>query len=94
MKSDIEQTTQRSDMTGWCSRKDQDQQYQIKAGEALERLGGSSKTVTVGQYMELKVAYKQKYRNAIKNKLEYKQNHFHDYSIITTAKNLNDDFTQ
>eukprot|EP00971_Amphidinium_carterae_P350135 6491400-Amphidinium_carterae.2 len=43
--------------------------------------------------MELKVAFKQKYRNVIKNKLEYKQNHFHDYSIITTPKNLNDDYT-
>eukprot|EP00971_Amphidinium_carterae_P119987 2376555-Amphidinium_carterae.1 len=92
MKSDIEQATQSSDMTGWYSRKDQDRQYQIKAGEALERLGGSTKTVEVGKYMELKVAYKQKYRNAIENKLEYKQNHFHDYSIITTAKNLNDNY--
>eukprot|EP00971_Amphidinium_carterae_P204032 4048661-Amphidinium_carterae.1 len=42
--------------------------------------------------MELKVAYKQKHRTVIENKLEYKQNHYHDYSIITTPKNLNEDY--
>eukprot|EP00971_Amphidinium_carterae_P044448 874217-Amphidinium_carterae.1 len=42
--------------------------------------------------MELKVAYKQKHKNAIENKMECKQNHFHDYSIITTPKNLNNDY--
>eukprot|EP00971_Amphidinium_carterae_P289829 5755104-Amphidinium_carterae.2 len=42
--------------------------------------------------MELKVAYKQKHKTVIENKLEYKQNHYHDYSIITTPKNLNDDY--
>eukprot|EP00971_Amphidinium_carterae_P300614 5973024-Amphidinium_carterae.2 len=42
--------------------------------------------------MELKVAYKQRNKTVIENKLEYKQNHFHDYSIITTAKNLNDEY--
>eukprot|EP00971_Amphidinium_carterae_P142447 2821676-Amphidinium_carterae.1 len=41
--------------------------------------------------MELKVAYKQKHKTVIENKMEYKQNHFHDYSIIITPTNLNDD---
>eukprot|EP00971_Amphidinium_carterae_P323734 6433722-Amphidinium_carterae.1 len=40
--------------------------------------------------MELKVAYKQVHRTVIENRSEYKQNHFHDYSIITTPDNLDD----
>eukprot|EP00971_Amphidinium_carterae_P281222 5583553-Amphidinium_carterae.1 len=42
--------------------------------------------------MELKVAYKQIHRTVIENKGQYKQNHFHDYSIITTSTNLDDDY--
>eukprot|EP00971_Amphidinium_carterae_P011080 218184-Amphidinium_carterae.1 len=37
--------------------------------------------------MELKVAYKQVHRTVIENKNEYKQRHFHDYSVIT-SRNL------
>eukprot|EP00971_Amphidinium_carterae_P177658 3523829-Amphidinium_carterae.1 len=33
--------------------------------------------------MEIKVAYKQTHRTVIENKSEYKQDHFHDYSVIT-----------
>eukprot|EP00971_Amphidinium_carterae_P315126 6263898-Amphidinium_carterae.1 len=88
MKEDSEHRAQRIDVAGWYSRKDNDYQYQIKAG----RLGGDHRTITVGQYMELKVAYKQKHKTVIENKGEYKQNHFHDYSIITTPTNLNDDY--
>eukprot|EP00971_Amphidinium_carterae_P093442 1849371-Amphidinium_carterae.1 len=40
--------------------------------------------------MEIKVAYKQIHRTVIENKGDYKQNHFHDYSIITTNANLDD----
>eukprot|EP00971_Amphidinium_carterae_P023986 473407-Amphidinium_carterae.1 len=89
---DIAHKVQRQDFTRWYSRKEQDHQYQIKAGETQERLGGPKSTVTVGHYMELKVAYKQKHRTVIENKSEYKQNHYHDYSIITTPKNLNEDY--
>eukprot|EP00971_Amphidinium_carterae_P102911 2037033-Amphidinium_carterae.2 len=42
--------------------------------------------------MEMKVAYKQIHRTVIENKGDYKQNHFHDYSIITTSTNLNDEY--
>eukprot|EP00971_Amphidinium_carterae_P226805 4498158-Amphidinium_carterae.1 len=42
--------------------------------------------------MELKVAYKQIHRTVIENKVQYKQNHFHDYSIITTSTNLDNDY--
>eukprot|EP00971_Amphidinium_carterae_P127003 2516161-Amphidinium_carterae.1 len=42
--------------------------------------------------MEIKVAYKQIHRTVIENKGGYKQNHFHDYSIITTSTNLDDDY--
>eukprot|EP00971_Amphidinium_carterae_P155763 3088611-Amphidinium_carterae.1 len=42
--------------------------------------------------MEIKVAYKQIHRTVIENKGEYKQDHFHDYSVITTSTNLDDDY--
>eukprot|EP00971_Amphidinium_carterae_P191221 3794715-Amphidinium_carterae.1 len=42
--------------------------------------------------MELKVAYKQKHKTVIENKSDYKQNHFHNDSIITTPTNLKDDY--
>eukprot|EP00971_Amphidinium_carterae_P102525 2029536-Amphidinium_carterae.1 len=50
------------------------------------------RSITVGNYMELKVAYKQIHRTVIENKGQYKQNHFHDYSVITTSTNLDDDY--
>eukprot|EP00971_Amphidinium_carterae_P157741 3126652-Amphidinium_carterae.1 len=59
-----------------------DVQYQIKAGAELQRLGEDQegRTINIGEYMELKVAYKQVHRTDIENRLEYKQRHFHDYS--------------
>eukprot|EP00971_Amphidinium_carterae_P025305 499629-Amphidinium_carterae.1 len=80
-------------MARWYARKDNDQQYQIKAGAELERLGGDreGRSITIGEYMELRVAYKQVHRTVIENKSEYKQNHFHEYSIITTPDNLDDE---
>eukprot|EP00971_Amphidinium_carterae_P082124 1624455-Amphidinium_carterae.1 len=68
-----------------------DVQYQIKAGAELQRLGGDREgsTIQISQYMELKIAYQQIHRNVIENKVDYKQRHFHDYSVITTAENFN-----
>eukprot|EP00971_Amphidinium_carterae_P135609 2686764-Amphidinium_carterae.1 len=68
-----------------------DVQYQIKAGAQLQRLGGDRETSTIpiSQYMELKLAYQQTHRVVIENKADYKQRHFHDYSVITTNVNLN-----
>eukprot|EP00971_Amphidinium_carterae_P082506 1631828-Amphidinium_carterae.1 len=83
--------TSRSDMTGWYSRKDIDSQYQIKAGRSIGRQSGWQRTINVGKYMELKVVYRQ-HRKAIEEKGEYKQNHFHDYNIITTSTNLDDNY--
>eukprot|EP00971_Amphidinium_carterae_P198232 3934262-Amphidinium_carterae.2 len=34
--------------------------------------------------MEMKAAYRQKHRRLVEDKREYKQNHFHDYSVIMT----------
>eukprot|EP00971_Amphidinium_carterae_P174762 3464023-Amphidinium_carterae.1 len=83
-------------MAGWYARKANDHQFQIKAGAELERLGGimDGRSITMSSYMELKVAYKQIHRTVIENKFdnEYKQNHFHDYSIITTSTNLDEDY--
>eukprot|EP00971_Amphidinium_carterae_P060865 1204730-Amphidinium_carterae.1 len=42
--------------------------------------------------MEIKVAYKQIHRTVIENKSDYKQNHFYDYSIITTNTYLDEDY--
>eukprot|EP00971_Amphidinium_carterae_P267318 5302639-Amphidinium_carterae.1 len=67
-------------MTGWYARKDIDNQYQIK-GERLGRESNWEMTITVGKHFELKVVYKQQNRKAVEDKLKYKQNHYHDYSI-------------
>eukprot|EP00971_Amphidinium_carterae_P207265 4112152-Amphidinium_carterae.1 len=68
MTTDIQMTTQISDMTGWYARKNIDNQYQIKAGEHLGRLSGWTRTINVGKYMELKLAYRQQHRKAIEDK--------------------------
>eukprot|EP00971_Amphidinium_carterae_P029316 576844-Amphidinium_carterae.1 len=49
LKEELERTYQRSDMAGWYARKDNDNQYQIKAGAELERLGGDrdGRSITV-----------------------------------------------
>eukprot|EP00971_Amphidinium_carterae_P306722 6095543-Amphidinium_carterae.1 len=87
MTSDL----QRNDMTGWYARKDIHHQYQIK-GERLGRESQWGKTITVGKHMELKVVYKQQHRKAIEEKVKHKQNHFHEYSITTTSRNLDDNY--
>eukprot|EP00971_Amphidinium_carterae_P230355 4571637-Amphidinium_carterae.1 len=46
LKDDLERKAQRSDMAGWYSRKDNDEQYQIKARAELERLGGDTRSIT------------------------------------------------
>eukprot|EP00971_Amphidinium_carterae_P152686 3026512-Amphidinium_carterae.4 len=92
MTAEIAMATQRDDMSGWYARKEIDTQYQIKAGKVLGRLSGSKKTINVGKYMELKVAYRNTNRKIIEEKTEYKQNHFHDYSIITTNMKLDDKY--
>eukprot|EP00971_Amphidinium_carterae_P301785 5995758-Amphidinium_carterae.1 len=76
--------------TSWYSRKDMDKQFQIK----VERVGreGQSKTNMIGQYLEIKVTYKQTLKNIIEDKTEYKQTHFHDYSVITTNTYLNEEY--
>eukprot|EP00971_Amphidinium_carterae_P335660 6471630-Amphidinium_carterae.1 len=92
MTADIQMMMQRQDVTRWYSRKDCDSQYQIKAGEVLGRLSEWKKTINIAKYMDIKVVYKQQHRKAIEEKVEYKQNHFHDYSIITTNTNLDDNY--
>eukprot|EP00971_Amphidinium_carterae_P137014 2715190-Amphidinium_carterae.1 len=42
--------------------------------------------------MELKIAYQQVHRTVIENRNEYKQTHFHDYSVITTKDNLDTEY--
>eukprot|EP00971_Amphidinium_carterae_P019485 383463-Amphidinium_carterae.6 len=66
--------------TNWCTRKDMETQFQIKA----ERIGreGSWKTIVIGKYMEIKITYKQTLKNIIEDRKEYKQRHFHDYSVM------------
>eukprot|EP00971_Amphidinium_carterae_P323852 6436275-Amphidinium_carterae.4 len=92
MTADIHMSAQRPDLAGWYARKDIHMQYQLKAGEVLGRLSGWTRTLDVGNYMEFKVVYKQQHRRPIEDKIEYKQNHFHEYSLITTNTNLDDDY--
>eukprot|EP00971_Amphidinium_carterae_P343170 6482779-Amphidinium_carterae.1 len=42
--------------------------------------------------MEMKAAYRQRHRRLIEDKKSYKQNHFHDYSIITTNIYLDEEY--
>eukprot|EP00971_Amphidinium_carterae_P239888 4762238-Amphidinium_carterae.1 len=64
LKNELETRATRPDMAGWYTRKDYDNQFQIMAGHELERLGGNSegRSIAVGKYMEIKVAYKQIHR--------------------------------
>eukprot|EP00971_Amphidinium_carterae_P239730 4759152-Amphidinium_carterae.1 len=48
LKAELESTTARQDMAGWYSRKDNDLQYQFKAGAELQRLGGDQDGRTIG----------------------------------------------
>eukprot|EP00971_Amphidinium_carterae_P227551 4513617-Amphidinium_carterae.1 len=50
------------------------------------------KTIIVGEYMEMKSACRQRHRRLIEDKKEYKQNHFHDYSVITTNIYLDEEY--
>eukprot|EP00971_Amphidinium_carterae_P044776 880818-Amphidinium_carterae.1 len=76
--------------TNWYSRKDMDKHFQIKG----ERVGreGQWKTIMIGQYLEIKMTYRQTLKNIIEDKREYKQAHFHDYSVITTSIYLNEEY--
>eukprot|EP00971_Amphidinium_carterae_P323341 6425942-Amphidinium_carterae.1 len=68
MTTDLQMSTQRTDMTGWYARKDIDTVYQSKAGEVLGRLSGWTRSINVGKYMELRVVYKQQNRRIFEEK--------------------------
>eukprot|EP00971_Amphidinium_carterae_P192760 3825186-Amphidinium_carterae.1 len=42
--------------------------------------------------MELKATYKQKHRNVVEDKRDYRQTHFHDYSVITSNIYLDEEY--
>eukprot|EP00971_Amphidinium_carterae_P044775 880817-Amphidinium_carterae.1 len=75
--------------THWYARKDMDKQFQIKG----ERVGreGQWKTIMIGQYLEMKMTYRQTLKNIIEDKREYKQTHFH-VAVITTNLYLNEEY--
>eukprot|EP00971_Amphidinium_carterae_P015341 302841-Amphidinium_carterae.1 len=94
LKQDLETRTSRTDLARWYARKDYDVQFQIKAGHELERLGGNApgRNIEIGKYMEIKVAYRQIHKTVIENKTEYKLDHYHDYSVITSSTHLDEDY--
>eukprot|EP00971_Amphidinium_carterae_P302589 6012513-Amphidinium_carterae.2 len=79
------------DLFGWYARKDIDYQYQIK-GERLGRESNWSRTIAVNKYFELKAVYKQQHRKVIEDRRDYKQTHYHDYSVITTNLGIDEEY--
>eukprot|EP00971_Amphidinium_carterae_P196560 3900871-Amphidinium_carterae.1 len=65
----------------WFQRKTLDHQYQIQ-GDRVGREG--SHNINIGKYLEFKTTYRNTIRNVIVDKPDYKQRHYHDYSVITT----------
>eukprot|EP00971_Amphidinium_carterae_P348849 6490704-Amphidinium_carterae.2 len=57
-----------------------------------ERHESTYRTRPMWMYFELKAVYKQKHRRIVEDKRGYKQNHYHDYSIITTNLGLDVDY--
>eukprot|EP00971_Amphidinium_carterae_P117623 2330175-Amphidinium_carterae.1 len=90
MTSDLKTFTNRE--SGWYSRKDLDRQFQIKGENAGRE--SSWKTIIVGKYMEMKAAYRQRHTRLIGNKKEYKQNRLHDYSVIATNIDLDEEYVK
>eukprot|EP00971_Amphidinium_carterae_P074895 1480041-Amphidinium_carterae.1 len=52
------------------------------------------RTIKIGKYMEIKTTYRQRHREAILDKPSYKQHHFHDYSVITTDIDVNEEYAK
>eukprot|EP00971_Amphidinium_carterae_P244379 4852514-Amphidinium_carterae.1 len=50
--------------------------------------------MVIGKYMEIKITFKQTLKNIIEDRREYKQTHFHDYSVITTNVHLNEEYAK
>eukprot|EP00971_Amphidinium_carterae_P308749 6135235-Amphidinium_carterae.4 len=44
--------------------------------------------------METQTTYRQTHQNIIMDKQAYKQHHFHDFSIITSDKYMDEEYTQ
>eukprot|EP00971_Amphidinium_carterae_P174111 3451310-Amphidinium_carterae.1 len=44
--------------------------------------------------MEIKTTYEPNYKDVIMDKMEYKQRHFHDYSVITTDIHFKEEYAK
>eukprot|EP00971_Amphidinium_carterae_P140852 2790699-Amphidinium_carterae.1 len=74
---------------GWFLRRNIDDQYQI-SGDKIAR--STTHNIDIAQYMEIRTTSKQTKVKLISNKAEYKSRHVHDFSIITTDHDLNEDY--
>eukprot|EP00971_Amphidinium_carterae_P184572 3664446-Amphidinium_carterae.1 len=72
--------------SGWYTKKTLDLQLQIHSDRIQQQ---TDRAIKIGDYMEIKTAYKQNNTIAIEDEPSYKQHHFHDYSVITTDIDMN-----
>eukprot|EP00971_Amphidinium_carterae_P024232 478280-Amphidinium_carterae.2 len=75
----------------WFQRKTLDHQYQIQ-GDRIGREG--NRTINIGKYMEIKTTYRNTVRDVIVDKPDYKQRHYHDYSVITTDIYVDEEYAR
>eukprot|EP00971_Amphidinium_carterae_P082601 1633970-Amphidinium_carterae.1 len=73
----------------WFQRKTLDHQYQIQ--QERER---SNCAINIGKYMEIKTTYRNTMRDVIQDKPDYKQRNYHDYSVITTNKYMDEEYAR
>eukprot|EP00971_Amphidinium_carterae_P244833 4861108-Amphidinium_carterae.4 len=59
-------------------------------GERIERQ--NPRTISIGKYMEIKTTYRQGLKEAILDTQKYKQRHYHDYSVISTDIDVNEEY--
>eukprot|EP00971_Amphidinium_carterae_P296613 5892284-Amphidinium_carterae.1 len=89
MGKDLKSEQQRN--SGWYTMKTLDLQFQIQ-GDRIQRQ--TDRAIKIGDYMEIKTTYKKKNTVAILDTQGYKQHHFHDYSVITTDVDMNEDYAK
>eukprot|EP00971_Amphidinium_carterae_P096961 1919468-Amphidinium_carterae.1 len=86
---DLKSEQQRN--SGGYTKKTLDVQFQIHS-DRIQRQ--TDKAIKIGDYMEIRTTYKQKNTVAILDKQGYKQHHFHEYSVITTDIDMNEDYAK
>eukprot|EP00971_Amphidinium_carterae_P243485 4835185-Amphidinium_carterae.2 len=86
LKDELKQIQSRN--SGWHTKKTLDKQFQIH-GDRVQR--PSKLSIRIGDYMEIKTTHRQNNTMVIANKMTYKQHHYHDYSVITSDLDMDEE---